>query len=41
MSHEGELVHRDGRAYCPVEDCDWWVPGGMEYLYASHRAEHE
>ena len=41
MDPETELVHDDGAAYCPNEDCDWWVPAGMEYMYYDHRQEHE
>jgi|AntDeeMinimDraft_5_1070356.scaffolds.fasta_scaffold13252_5 hypothetical protein len=41
MDPETELVHDDGAAYCPHEDCDWWVPAGMEYMYYDHRQEHE
>lgn len=35
------LEHDDGKARCPHDGCDWWVPEGMEYLYAEHeREEH-
>lgn len=40
-AHETELDHRDGAAFCPHPDCEWWVPAGMEYLYLTHRDEHE
>lgn len=30
------LIHKDGQAHCPNEDCEWWVPAGMGYLYADH-----
>lgn len=36
-----ELVHNEGKAHCPTEDCDWWVPEGMEYLYESHDCESD
>lgn len=27
--------------HCPVQRCDFWVPGGMEYIFVSHfRDEH-
>lgn len=35
-----EPVERDGEIHCPVENCQWWVPSGMGYLYASHRLAH-
>lgn len=25
--------------HCPVDECEWWVPDGMEYLRQAH--EHE
>ena len=31
-----DLIHSDGEAHCPNEECDWWVPEGMEYLFDSH-----
>lgn len=40
MDPATELVHDGDRAYCPVADCDWWVPTGMEYLYIDHANEH-
>lgn len=41
MNPEEELIHDDGRAHCPHDDCDWWVPTGMEYLYLDHVDEHD
>ena len=41
MNPEEKLIHDDGAAYCPHEDCDWWVPAGMEYMYYDHAQEHE
>lgn len=35
-----EPIDRDGEIQCPVENCPWWVPGGMDYLYARHRLAH-
>lgn len=39
MSDSDDLIHDDGQAHCPSDECDWWVPAGMEYLYATHRRE--
>lgn len=33
------LHHVNGRAECPHDGCDWWVPEGMEYLWEGHRRE--
>ena len=33
------LAYTAGQAHCPYDECDWWVPVGMEYLYATHRRE--
>lgn len=35
------LVIKDGEAHCPVDDCDWWVPRGMEYGFLDHYRCHE
>jgi len=37
--YETELHIEDGRAHCPNDDCDWFVPKGMEYLYGDHDCE--
>lgn len=34
-----ELIHSEGQAHCPNEECEWWVPEGMEYTYRSHRCD--
>ena len=31
-----DLRVEDGRAHCPADDCDWWVPSGMQYLFHEH-----
>jgi hypothetical protein len=31
-----EFTHTDGEYHCTSDDCDWWVPAGMEYLAADH-----
>lgn len=38
---ESDLIIEDAEAHCPREDCDWWVPEGMEYLYHRHWEQHE
>lgn len=38
---ERELVYDGERAHCPRDDCGWWVPKGMEYIYETHRRDHE
>lgn len=30
------LVENEGLLECPTKGCNWRVPEGMEYLYASH-----
>jgi hypothetical protein len=39
-TYAGELINEDGERRCPAVGCDWWVPSGMEYLYAAHRLQH-
>ena len=39
MTDHDDLIHTAGQAHCPYDECDWWVPVGMEYLYATHRRE--
>lgn len=34
-----DLIHKDGQAHCPNDDCGWWVPAGMEYLYLTHECD--
>lgn len=34
------LKTMDGKAHCPVEDCEWWVPKGMEYMFLDHYTSH-
>lgn len=41
MAGVDDIVYRDGEARCPYDDCDWWVPRGMEYAYLEHVEEHE
>lgn len=36
-----DLVIEDGRAHCPVDDCDVWYPLGMEYGYLEHYPTHD
>lgn len=36
-----KLIEDDGRSKCPEDDCDWWVPSGMEYLASRHGHEKE
>ena len=35
------LVYTDGEAHCPRDDCDWWVPTGMEYAMLEHVEKHD
>ena len=42
MTDHNDLIHDDGQAHCPCDECDWWVPVGMEYLYSTHlREDHD
>lgn len=33
------LDNRDGQLHCPNENCDWWVPDGMGYMFIDHHEE--
>lgn len=35
------LIMEHGQAHCPIDDCDWWVPAGMEYGFFDHIDKHD
>ena len=39
MTDHNDLIHTIGQARCPYDECNWWIPVDMEYLYVTYRRE--
>jgi len=37
--NEEDFHYENGQYHCSNEDCDWWVPEGMEYMSEKHDCE--